>query len=182
MTTSALNDILTTINASLKVAMQTGVASTDPTRANLVRPGLLQQSPLIANINVLTRYNDPDEPNAWRHSVVGIGESIHVHLPNYEVGGGGFFYRRFTTKLEQFFRSGVNREQAEELSAIIMSRAEETIAETRFISGSDSFGETPMQAYIHSSTNIEAGGQGQFIYKGKIWWVCLTEKNLTLNP
>lgn len=179
MTTSAIYEIAKSVTDHLKDVMQTELNANDLTRAGVARIGLLQQSPLTGGINILTNTNDPDDDKGWRNSVTaGPGDSMGLNMEKfaYEIGGGSMWYRRYTTRLDQFFKASVDRVGAEQLSAIIMSRAEQAIIDAPLIEDADSFGEIPLKSYIHSTVNVEGGGPGQFIYHGMIYWFCLTEK------
>lgn len=177
--TSMSHQIITSVNAYLLEVLRTEIAANDSTRAGLVRVGLLQDSPIKTGITVLTYYNDPDDEAAWRHALVGEsgGFISGTHPLPFEVGGGSMWYRRFTTKVEMYFLPGTTRALAEQLAAIISSRAEKAIIDAPIPQAPDSFGEEALQYYLASSTNIEAGGIGQFIFHAKIWWSALCERN-----
>lgn len=176
-TNSVVWTIAKSLTEFLVLEMKDLISQYDETRAGLVRPGLLQQSPLEAGINILIQENDPDDEKGWRHTIAhgGVETMAGIHLPTYSIGGGAHWFRRYTLKLEQFFRAGSTRERAEELSSIILSRAELALR-TAPLPDTDSFGETPIQLYVHSSINIEGGGPGQWIFHGTIFFQVLTEK------
>lgn len=178
---SIVQTIADTTTAYLKLILEDQIAAADETRAGLVRIGLLQASPLTAGINILTQFNDPDDPQGWRHGILpGPGHKLDLDMPAYEIGGGQMWFRRYTTVLELFFKNGATRVRSEELAQIILSRAELAIMEAPLpTENPDSFGEIALKTFIHSDTNIEGGGTGQFIFHGKIWWQCLTQKTRT---
>jgi hypothetical protein len=174
---SIVFEIAKYVNDYLKQIMQDEILNIDPTRANLVRPGLLQQSPVEAGINVTTDFNDPDDAKSWRHGISAYGDTLGIPAVPYEVGGGQMWYRRDRPELRQFFLVSANRLQAEEAAQIILSRAEQGILDAPLPPKEDDFGEIALKNYVHSSVNTEGGGPGQFIFNGYIWWQCLTDKN-----
>src|SRR4051812_35025483 len=94
--TSIVHQIADAVNRNLLFNMKDAVDQSDETRAGLVRLGLLQQSPLTAGINILTFFNDPEDENGWRHSVIKANptSSLGMNIPAYQIGGGEFWYRR----------------------------------------------------------------------------------------
>lgn len=174
--TSAVYSIAKAVADNLQHEMQTIVDTNDPTRGGLVRIGLLQQSPITAGINILVEFNDIDDERSWRHGIVSAdGPMIGIAQIPYEVGGGQMWWRRYTIKMELFFRTGTTRDDAENLAQVILSRAEVAIVNTN-VDVTDDFGETPLKAYVVSSTNTEGGGTGQFIFHTVIWFQVLTDR------
>jgi len=51
--------------AKITADMQTAIEEDDPTRANLVRKGRLQEDPEVYGVSVLVHLNDPDDPAEW---------------------------------------------------------------------------------------------------------------------
>lgn len=177
MPVSIINNLIDGVNLYLTERLQDDVAVDDPTRAGLVRPGLLQDDPTRFHVSVLTFPNDPDSDNSWKHEiVVDNANGQQYNPPPYELGGGEMWYRRFTTSLELFYRTSVKREQARELSNVILSRAELAIAQFPVANEVDDFGELALQVRVMSSLIDQGGGDGQAIWHGKIWWQVLTGK------
>ncbi len=159
--------------------MQTLVDQDDPTNARMVRKGNLQDSPLKAFMNVLVQFNDPQDEKGWPHAILNheIARSIGlINIQPYELGGGEMWLRRYTLELEEFMQPGTGREDAERLAGIILSRAEHALKQAP-LPATDDFNETPLQVFLSTSTNIESGGPGQFIFHGRIKFSVLTEKN-----
>jgi hypothetical protein len=178
---SVTNLLLSAVNDYLTEIMQNELDESDPTRAGMVRPGLLQDDPTKDKVNILSFPNDPDaaDSSSWRNEIVADkANGGEVNPPPYEIGGGEMWYRRFTTQLELFFRTKVKRDEAREYASIILSRAELAIARASIWVGTDDFGEEPLQLRVMASSLSQGGGDGQFIWHGKIWWQVLTGKNL----
>lgn len=180
MSTSIISSLIHAANDALFAAMETELDSNDETRAGLVRIGKFQDNPTKYGLAILTHSNDPDNPGTWLHSALGAGGlTLHVQsdlLPPYQIGGGEFWYRRFTTQIVFFCKPTATRDRASDLANIILRRAEHTLKNVDFSSiGPDSFGESPMVLHLAQSENLENGGVGQFIYKGFVKWQVLTE-------
>lgn len=178
MTKSAIFSIASAITQNVSDVMQAFIETADETRAGLVRVGPLQASPLSAGINILMQFNDPQDVKAWPHTILNhaMARELGISMPTYELGGGEMWLRRYTLELTQFFRPGSDRVTAEELAQIILTRAEWAIRTSK-LGGTDDFGEIPLQTYLYTSVNTEGGGPGQFIFRGRIKFSVLTQKN-----
>lgn len=169
--------IAETVDAALLSEMQTLINSNDETRAGLVRVGKLQQNPVIPVVSILTQANDPDSPDLWPHEIVKAPPTSESIIPAYQIGGGEMWWRRFTTEIQQFWKTDTDRETALKYSSVVLSRAEKTIS-TTLLGLIDDFGEGAGSVNVIRSKNIEGGGPPRnFIYRGRIWWQVLTEKD-----
>lgn len=175
---SAVFEIAKFLSDHLVAIMKDQIDAADETRAGVVRAGPLQDSPLRGGgINVLIQYNDLDDPKTWMHTVATRQhqEDAGMGFPVREIGGLAFWFRRYVVELTTFLRPNTQRERAEELAHIILSRAEQALEQAP-LPDTDSFGETPLQASVIKSSNVEGGGGGQLIFYGKIYIQVLTEK------
>lgn len=169
--------IIDAVNDNLVKELRTLVSEDDPSRAGLVRAGQLQDNPLKFGISVLTFTNDKDDPKTWPHAVTsGTGEKLVSNPFSYEIGGGEFWYRRFSTQILQFWPPNTSRELSRRYAGNVLARAEYAIKTTPLGIGPDDLGEAPIQIYLASSFNKEGGGGSQFIWRGDIYWQCLTER------
>lgn len=179
MTKSLVNMVIESVNTYLTEVLQTNIDTDDATRAGLVRPGLLQDDPTRPKVSVLTFPNDPSVEGGWRNEiVVPNGNGADYNPPPYELGGGEMWYYRFTTELDLFWRPKVKRDEARVLASIVLSRASRAISLAPIASGEDDFGETPIQLRLMKSELVQGGGEGQFIFYGKLFWQCLVGRNL----
>lgn len=180
MTNSLVNMVIESVNSHLTDVLQDHVELDDPTRAGLVRGGLLQDDPTIPKVSILTFPNDSDQEDKWLNEiVVRNGNSADYNPPPYEIGGGEMWYYRFTTALEMFFLPKVNRDNSRVYSSIVLSRAKRAIAQAPIgLLGTDDFGETPIQMYTVASRLTQGGGEGEFIWHAKIWWQVLVGVDL----
>ena len=69
------------------------------TKARLVRAGKLQEDPTKqTGIQILVHPNYPGEPDKWPHKVA-MGEEFGLSFPVGEIGGGLYFWRRYTAEI-----------------------------------------------------------------------------------
>lgn len=178
MASSICNSLIAVANKDLTIQLQTLVGATDESHAFLVRAGLLQDDP-TPGVSILTHTNDPAKPGEWWHSVVaGPEEKLSPHIDAYEIGGAELWWRRFTTTLTQFWSPTDDRSTAEQLASLVLARSEYALKNLNLNSiGADDYGETPLMIHIVSSYNHEAGGPGQFIWRGQVRWQVLTIKS-----
>ena len=181
--TSVMNTILDYTNQALQRQLQDLVADDDPAKAGLVRIGQLQDDPTInlnligSSITVVSMMGDHDDPDKWPNVVWGgPGHEIRFDGPAYEIGGGEMWWRRFTTKLDQFWPDSYEREDARVQALEILSRAEHAIKTSPVLGITDDYGESALQINVVYSRNLEEGGPGQFIWRAKIWWQVATGK------
>jgi hypothetical protein len=178
MTTSIFGLIVDSINTQLEAELRDKIPDNDPTKAGLVRPGLLQDDPTVFRISVLTFENDPVEPNSWPHEIVSDNPDRPHNPPPYQIGGlVEMWWRRFKVELKMFFPSAVDRQTSRLYGGIVLARAERALSQTPLPMMADDFGEGAIQVRCMKSTLVQGGGEGQFIYDGYIWCQVLTEKD-----
>jgi hypothetical protein len=166
----------------LVAALQTPYSDEDPTYAEVVKVGLLQDNPLKNGISVTIHLGDPDEvdQDSWIDEVAKDGDPQHPFAPFAEVGGniiGLHWWRRGTVKAECFFiKSGENRDEAREYANIIKGRIERNLALSAndFVGIVDEFGEKCIQFFPAKSYAREQGGPNQHIWRVYVWWQALT--------
>lgn len=175
---SVLNTIVDAVNDSLVLNLKDLINKSDPAYAGLVRIGQLQDDPTNPGLIVLTQSGDHVDPDRWMHGIVGgPGQQLPIHLDTFEIGCGEMWYRRFTTEISQFWPQAFEREEARIWAQVILSRAEDAIRKTVTNSDADDFGESWVQTNMVMSRNVEQGGPGQFIWRAKIWWQAMTNRN-----
>jgi hypothetical protein len=174
---SVIDMIIDQTVQKLKVALIDNVPESDPTRAGLVRGGLLQQNPAAAGVNVLVYENDPENNSEWLHSTTHYDMANGTkNPPAYELGNGFMWWRRFTIEMTMFWDRGIDRQVARSQANVVLGRIEKTIRTMKF-NAIDSFGEIALQPYVMKDRITDAGGKTQFIHYGKIWWQVLTGSN-----
>lgn len=171
------------IAALLLAACQTAVDETDDTRAHTVREGRLQSDPTTNVVSILIHPNDPEQPDKWAHEVVRNNITAlsnpwgdaDFRIPSglYEIGGGEFWWRRFTVHLQMFWmEKGLTRNQALDYSHLVLGRAEEAIKEGAATFGAlqDEWDEQVWGWYVRKSRCVERGGPpNDWIWDGKLW-------------
>lgn len=181
--TSVINLIIDRTVAQLQVELVDKIVDSDPTRAGLVRAGLLQASPLPNVVNVLVFENDPDKPDAWLHSTTTYDISNGIkNPPGWEINGSTMFWRRFSIQFEMFWAAGTERQTARNQANVVLSRTERALRKmnSSWNGTDDSFGEAPQMLYVMRDQISDAGGTGKFIHHGKIWFQVLTGTQLEL--
>lgn len=181
--TSVLNTIIEYANDGLVTQLKDLIGDDDYAKSMLVRVGQLQDDPttnlnlLGASITVLTMMGDHDDPDKWVNTVLGgPGQEIRFDANPYEIGGGEIWWRRFTTKISQFWPETFTREQARQWGHEVLSRAEYAIKHAPLVGATDDYGECATEIKVVYSRNLEEGGPGQFIWQAKIWWQVMTGK------
>lgn len=162
--------------------LQTPYSTEDPTYAEVVKVGLLQDNPLKNGISVTIHLGDPDEvdQDAWIDEIARADDAYIKNAPFAEVGGGitGLhWWRRGTVKAECFFiKSGENRDEAREYANVIKGRIERALAlqANDFVGIQDEFGETSIVFFPAKSYAREQGGPRQHIWRVYVWWQALT--------
>jgi hypothetical protein len=152
----------------------------DPTKADFVKKGLLQENKLQKNIQIGVQGGDHEDPN-YRDGITSLSElpNIGWRVPVREVGGGEMWWRRGVVRIETFFvGANANYEsQAHQYAYELLGRVEETIAATYVADLVDSFGEHAELMFTFGNTFFESGGAPKsFIFRGKVFWTCLTER------
>jgi hypothetical protein len=172
--TSVLNQITQRVLDALWQTLSDETGDDDPTKARLIRAGLLQDDPTRYKISILVQPNDQDgDIPEWRHIL-----APKEIAPPYEIGGSEMWLRRFTVILNMFWRPSLKREAAMHHANILLSKAEDTLTRLSMTGvGPDTFGETALDLRVKSSHLSPGGGDGQFINYGKIWFEVLTGKD-----
>lgn len=174
--------IMTFIDDNLVEDLQTSIPEEDITRANIVRAGPLQADPTVPKVSVMSYPNDRADPEGWVHEVVpgGTPNQATKDPPSYQIGGGEMWYRHFTVEISMFFPPTIQgREESLNLATIVLARAERTLQLLNMGLGPDDFGHLAVDLRVMKS-NLQVGGGPDGptlkVYRGKIWYRVLTEK------
>lgn len=178
---SAVNLILLQLKSSLTEKLITDIEEADPTRADNVKLGLLQEDKLRKNIQLGINSGDHDKPEELE-GIFTLDKlpDIGFDLPAREIGGGQIWMRRGVVNIECFFiRQKLTEEQAFEQAHEVMSRLQSAIGSTSLTGiPRDSYGERPFGTmHCYASSFFESGGPpNSYIFRGKAYWACFTDK------
>lgn len=179
---SIIGSIIEKVVDNLKITMIDDEQDED-LRPGLIRAGLLQENPVPYRIVVLVHHNDPDDSGNnpfWGDITAHEDDESGWKMPPAEVGGGGFYSRRFILDIKIYFvRSKENRAAAREAAAAVIENAELGIRKFGQNIGSvlsSKGGETALQAKIYRTTSAEGGGPpSSHIWSAKVMFSVLTE-------
>jgi hypothetical protein len=152
----------------------------DPTYADIIKKGLLQENKLQKNVQIGVQGGDHEDPN-YRDGITSLSEHPNIgwKVPVREVGGTEMWWRRGVVRIEAFF-VGANsnyEDQAHVYAYELLGRVEETIAATYVADLVDSYGEHAELMFCFGNTFFQTGGPPKsFIFRGKVFWTCLTER------
>lgn len=153
------------------------IATTDETKIGLLRFGKLQADPTDADrgLNILVRSGGeewPDELYIEEHGII---------APTYEIGGTQYWMRRFIIELILFYDGEEDRQNARKKAVVIASHAHKAMFEMPVPQGHDSFNEAvDSSCQIRKMTQVEAGGEGTFIWRSHLyveWLTVITRGN-----
>lgn len=136
--------------------------------------GRLREDPTVAQMNLQVRPGNSD----WQHGLnlsgggSGIGEFV------YEVGGehaNSFQRRRFFVDLDLYFEGEADAENARRQAMVTLSRTGHALWTLPVRTwGRDDFGEKVMKVEVNDNYLSESGGEGMFIWRGKMQFTVLT--------
>ncbi len=179
-----ISDMLVeSVTAALVASMQDPYDSDDPTYAQVLREGLLQENPLSNGISVTVHTGDPDEvdQDAWVDELAEPGDPHYPNTPMVEIGRPGVtalhYWRRGTIKAQCFFiKTKENRDESRRIANVIQGRIERTLwSQSELFQGiTDEFGETSLLLLGKKSYSREGGGPNQHIWRVYVWYQVLT--------
>ena len=170
--------ILFKMENHLTVKLQDEVPDTDPTKAVIVKVGRFQDNPVKNNVSVSLSSGDYEDPSYMdaRADHENLKQFVVKNLPVGEIGGGMYWWRRFTSDVKVFFVKQrldieIGMRYAYEFYGRLL-RATENCPTTNL---HDDFGEhTCIKPFIEGSSFYQSGGSNQFNWRGKIKWRILT--------
>lgn len=178
--TQVTNLIIDRLLEKIKLEMQTNIPQNDPTRAKIVKKGLLQQAKVENNVAIGVIGGDHEDPN-YRDGLVtmrGIDREIDQYFPAREIGGGQLWWRRGVANIECFYiQQQFTESQAFDQAYAVLGRLMSCIETTNMTGIVDSYGEMAIKIYCHNNTFFESGGPpNQYIFRGKVFWTVVTER------
>jgi hypothetical protein len=169
--------ILYDLREELKVQLIDGVPEDSPNRAMLVKVGRFQENPTDVNISVAISAGDYEDPDYidGRIDHPDLRDLRIRNLPVGEIGGGIYWWRRFSVLSSVFFvRQNFEEEVALQHAYEFLGRLQKSIEAKQF-SLEDDFGEIAKgKPFIESTTFFESGGKNKWIFRGKLRFRVLT--------
>jgi len=178
--TQVINMILDALVASVTTKMQTSIDPNDLTYADVVKKGLLQTDKVSKNVQigfVGGDHNDPEVKDGI--SSLELMPEIGVDIPSREIGGGQSWWRKGTAIIECYFvRQKLTEDEAFEAGYEVLGRLMSSIEEVNLSGISDDFGEIALHhPYCYANNFFESGGPPKtYIFRGRVFWMCLTER------
>lgn len=171
--------ILTRIKDKLTTTFITTMDEDYPIYADTVKVGRFQENPNRKNVYIAIQSGDPDDLN-FVDGIVSLDDfkDIAIEVPPREIGGGQLWWRRGIVQYGLFFNKSnyaeeIAMEYAYELLGY-MQRAMETIQVADLV---DPYGEQAYYLFVFANTFTESGGPPKsYIWRGRMYWQCLTEK------
>lgn len=140
-------------------------------RVTEIKQGIFQQDPVKTRIALTINPGNIDETNSaprWANVNAEVDKEI-VRVPAYEIGGGGFQFLRYTIDIYVYLvKTKETQDKSRNIGMSLFGRICKAL-DNLPIGISDELGYTALQAYVKSSSPYEGGGQGAYIWKGKVF-------------
>ena len=164
------------IRDQLSTQLQMIVAEDSPIRANTVKIGRFQDNPVANTVFLAVNGGDPEDPN-MKDGIVSLDdfENIGYTVPPREIGGGAFWWRRGTVKIGCYFKN-VEENLARQYAYEVLGKVTNFTEDLSVSDLEDDFDEQANKLFVYGSTYAQSGGKSMFIWRGKVDWVCLTER------
>lgn len=170
--------ILYRIKDYLDTVMVAEVPESNPTRAILVKVGKFQDNPLRKNVSLAISGGDFEEPNYidGRIDHPDLRDLRILNLPVGEVGGGTYWWRRGTIRYHCYFvRQRFEERKALEYAYDFQGRLMKALETVPMGDLKDDYDEQAYgNVFPESVTFFESGGPKKYIWRGKLYWRCLT--------
>lgn len=172
--------ILDKIVERLILKCQTEIDPDDPTYADPVKKGLLQENKIKKNIGLGVESGDREDIT-YIDGIVSMEEfkNIGLDVPPREVGGGELWWRRGVVRVECFFiQEKLPEDEAYIAAYEVLSRVQNNLQTINLTGVVDDSGERAIKLLSYANTFFESGGvkKEQLIFRGKVFWACLTER------
>lgn len=164
---------------TLEAKCITAVASSDTSRASVVKAWRFQDNPLDNPVSIWVVGGNPgtlELMDGW----VGTNniEDLGLRVPAGEIGGGHLWWRRGRVKVNcNYVNAKLTEEQAALSAHRVLGRATHWTERTVVSDLEDEFGERAILIYVFASTFFEGGGpENQYFWRGDILWQVLTQR------
>jgi hypothetical protein len=166
------------LKAHLDTALVAEVPEGNPTRAVLVKVGLFQENPKKINVSVSITPGDYEDPDYIDGRIDNPAfDNLKVaNLPVGEIGGGEFWWRRGSIRVQCFFVTQRYEEDvAMQYAYDFLGRLQSAVGDAPIGLLVDDYGERAKPpVYVESHSFFPSGGNNKFIWRGKLLWRVLT--------
>lgn len=163
----------------LQTKLIDGVPEDSPTRAILVKAGRFQENPVDKNVSIAIAHGDYEDPDYidGRIDHPDLADLKIRNLPVGEIGGGIYWWRRFSVLVSVFFvRENFEEEIAQQYAYEFYGRLQRSIELKRFALDDDFEERAFGYPYVESTTFYESGGKNKWIFRGKLRFRVLTSR------
>lgn len=177
--THIVNLTLGTMVDYLRIKMIDEIDVADPTRASVIKKGLLQTQKTQNHIQIGVTGGDHEDPN-YKDGILSLGDlpEIGFIMDPREIGGGQMWMRRFVARLEIYYIvQRFDEDTAHEHAYNTLGRLMSLIEQAPVAGLTDTFGEKAIKTFCFANTFFESGGPpASYIFRGKILFQVLTER------
>ena len=157
------------------------VETRDPARVSEIKAGRFQESPNNANLRLSVQGGDLDNPDYMDSIYEGERHEgdLAFRIHSREIGGTQTWVRRGVVRLELFLiTEQLNEPDSREISYTILGRVQGNLERIVVSDLYDDFGEHAIKLFSTQSSFFQSGGPpSSYLYRGKVLWDCLTERN-----
>lgn len=171
--------ILYKLRDDLEVSLVHDVPEDSPTRAIMVKVGRFQENPTDVNVSVALSGGDYEDPDFidGRITHPDLRDILVRNLPEAEIGGGTYWWRRFSVYVSVFFtQHNYEESRALQYAYEFYGRLQSAVENVR-MNLVDDFGEQASGSpYFESTTYFQSGGKNKWIFRGKLRFRVLTQR------
>lgn len=151
----------------------------EESRAVTIKAGRFQEDPVNSHIWAAVTGGDFDDPD-YVDGIVTLEDMkrIGFFVPPREIGGGEMWWRRGIIRIGAYFiNEQLPQTEAMDIAYKFLGRILDRIEEIRVRDLEDDYGEKAQKLFLYANTFYESGGPpASYIWRGKAFWQCLTER------
>lgn len=170
--------ILDKVRDWLEQELFENVPESSPTRTGLIKIGLFQDNPADKVVSIAVNSGDYEDEKYIDAPVdhPDVQQIKIANLPPHEIGGGSYWWRRFSIRVSVFFvKQNYDEETAIQYAYEFYGRLQSAIELCQIGPLDDYFGERASgKPWLESTTFFQSGGKNKFIFRGKLQFRILT--------